>query len=323
VQKTISRRKALSAMMAGGLALGMPKTWAAAAYPSQNVTMIVPFGAGGGSDILCRTIAAVIQDLKLLPVEFLIENRPGSSGARGYKLVADRRGDPYVMAPVGASFFSTPLLGASPVGPKDFTPIAAIAMSPYIVVVRPESKIKSLADMAAAKRLSTGTVGVVSDAGLLGPMISKALKVQVVVVPFEGEGEIKAGVLGGHLDFMLANPSEVMAQIQAGAMRPIAVASTERMKILPDVPTFLEEGYDIEYSLLRSIAMPQGMSDEVIAYWEDIFRKVATSEEWKTRYLDRYKDEAHFVGHKDLALVFERVNNRYATIMTELGIIKK
>lgn len=321
----ISRRTAISAILstvAGGAMMGSAGAWAQAAYPNKNITMIVPFGAGGGSDILARTIVSVIQDLKLLPVQLLVENRPGSSGAKGYKLVADHKGDPYMMATVSVSFFTTPLLGASPVSLKDFTPIAAISMSPYILVVRSDSKIKTLKDVAAAGRLTTGTTGVVSDAALIGQMINNELKVKVVVVPFDGEGEIKSGVLGGHLDFMLGNPSEVLPQIEGGTMRAIAVTTPQRLKALPDVPTFKEMGYNIEHSQLRAIVMPLGMSDEVINYWENILRKVATSDEWKVKYLERFKDEPRFVGHAELVKVLQQTNNLYSTMMKELKIIK-
>lgn len=321
----ISRRTAISAILsavAGGAMMGSSSAWAQDAYPSKNITMIVPFGAGGGSDILARTIVSVIQELKLLPVQLLVENRPGSSGAKGYKAVADRKGDPYTMATVSVSFFTTPLLGASPVSLKDFTPIAAISMSPYILVVRSDSKIKSLEDVAKAGRLTTGTTGVVSDAALIGQMINNELKVKVVVVPFDGEGEIKAGVLGGHLDFMLGNPSEVLPQIEGGTMRAIAVTTPERLKSLPDVPSFKEKGYDIVHTQLRAIVMPKDVPAEAVTYWENILRKVATSPEWKKQYLDRFKDEPRFVEHAELAQLLQQTNQLYSTMMKELKIIK-
>jgi putative tricarboxylic transport membrane protein len=319
----ISRRTALAAILstvAGGVLTN--SAWAKSSYPDKNITMIVPFGAGGGSDILARTIASVIQDLKLLPVELLVENRPGSSGAKGYKAVADRKGDPYFIATVSVSFFTTPLLGASPVSLKNFTPIAAIAMSPYILVAKSDSGIKSLADVAKAKRLTTGSVGVVSDAALITQMMNNEMKSNIDVVPFNGEGEITSGVLGGHLDLMLGNPGEVLPQIEAGTLRPLAVTTAGRLKSLPNVPSFKEAGYNIEHAQLRAIVMPLGVSAEVVAYWENILRKVAESDAWKTKYLDRFKDEPKFAGHTEVAALMQETNERYATLMKQLKIIK-
>ena len=187
-----------------------------ASSPARDVTIIVPFGAGGGSDVLSRTIANVLRELKLVPVNLLVENRPGSSGAIGYTYVARQAANPYALATVSVSFFTTPLLGASEVTYKDFTPVAAIAMSPYIMAVRAASPLKSFEEVKKARRLTTGTVGVVSDPVLLARMLQNATGVTIDTVPFDGEGEVMTAVLGGHIDFMLGNPGEVLPQIEAG-----------------------------------------------------------------------------------------------------------
>lgn len=316
------RRRLLFAACGTLLALAAPLAAAQDNYPSKNMRMIIPFGAGGGSDVLARTIGSVIKDLKLVPVDILYENLPGSSGARGYKEASRRKNDPYVMATVSVSFFTTPLIGRAPFKQEDFTPVAAISMSPYVLAVKADSKLKTLQDFAAAKRLTTGTVGVVSDARLLADMVSKQLRVRVDVVPFDGEGEITTGVLGEHIDFMFGNPSEIMPQIEAGTMRAIAVSAGNRLSSMPDVPTFKEQGYDIEHTMLRSVVMPAGVKPEVIAYWEGVMRKVAESKEWKERYLDRFKEEARYENAKDAAALIKQTNDRYVAVMKELDIIK-
>ena len=166
------------------------------------MTIIVPFGAGGGSDVLSRTIANVLRELKLVPVNLLVENRPGSSGAIGYTYVARQAANPYALATVSVSFFTTPLLGASS-HLQGLTPVAAIAMSPCIMAVRAASPLKSFEEVKKARRLTTGTVGVVSDPVLLARMLQNATGVTIDTVPFDGEGEVMTAVLGGHIDFML------------------------------------------------------------------------------------------------------------------------
>src|SRR5687767_10902291 len=254
-------------------------------YPERDVTMIVPFGAGGGSDVLSRTMVNVIGQLKLLPVNLLVENRPGSSGAVGYTYVAKQAGNPYVLATVSVSFFTTPLLGASEVSYKDFTPVAAIAMSPYIMAVRAASPIKSFEDVKKARRLTTGTVGVVSDPVLLARMLQNATGVTIDTVPFDGEGEVMTAVLGGHIDFMLGNPGEVLPQIEAGTLRPVAVSTPERLQSLGNTPSFKQLGYNIEHVQLRGVVMPPDTPADAVTFWEDALRKVAESDEWKREYL--------------------------------------
>lgn len=293
-----------------------------AAYPSRDVTMIVPFGAGGGSDVLSRTIANVIGELNVLPVTLLIENRPGSSGAVGYTYVAQQKGNPYTLATVSVSFFTTPLLGASEVTYRDFTPVAAIAMSPYIMAVRAASPIRTLEDIRKSKRLTTGTVGVVSDPVLLARMLQKATGVTVDTVPFDGEGEVMTAVLGGHVDFMLGNPGEVLPQIEAGTLRPVAVSTAARLQSLAETPSFKELGYPIEHVQLRGIVMPGGVPADAVVFWENALRTVAESDAWKRAYLDRFREEPRFLGSADFGAVLESTNVLYTQLMTELGLIK-
>lgn len=291
-------------------------------YPTKNVRFVIPFGAGGGSDVLARTIGSVIEELKLAPVSFVYENLPGSSGARGYRDVARRVGDPYQLATVSVSFFTTPLLGGAPFKLEEFTPVSAIAMSPYVLVVRPDSKIKSFDDLKGNPRLTTGSVGVVSDARLLADRMSKEMGIRVDVVPFGGEGEIVTGVLGGHLDFMWGNLGEVLPQIQAGTMRAIAVSTGERMAALPDVPTFKEKGYNVEHVMLRGVVMPKGVPQDVIKYWEGVFQKVAASDLWRERYLDKFKEQPRYEGSEQFAKSLIQTRDDYAKILSELGLLK-
>lgn len=294
----------------------------AAAYPEKDVTIIVPFGAGGGSDLLSRAIANVVRELKLLPVGILIENRPGASGAIGYDHVAKQAGNPYMLGTLSVSFFTTPLLGASPVNYDDFTPVAAIAMSPYILAVRADSPIRSLDDLKKSRRLTTGTTGVASDAVLLAYMLQKETGVTIDTVPFDGEGEVMAAMLGGHLNLVFGNPGEIMPKIQDGTLRPLAVSTPERLPSLPDVASFKELGYNIEHVQLRGVVMPADVPSEAVAYWQEILRKVAMSDAWKREYLDRFRDEPRFVAGEEFGKIIKDTNNLYSRIMTEQGLIK-
>ena len=297
-------------------------TPAIAAYPDRDISMIIPFGPGGGSDVLARTIANVISEMKVVPVKILPENRPGGSGAVGYTAVARQKGNPYIIATVSVSFFTTPLQGGSPVSYRDFTPLAAIAQSPYILVVPTNSEYKTLDDLKKTKRLITGTVGVVSDAALLARMTSKALGVQIDAVPFDGEGEVMAALLGGHVNIAYFNPSEVLPQIQAGTLRALAVSASGRVPVLKDVPTFTELGHQIVHTQIRGLVMPKDVPAEVVTYWEGVLRKVAESDQWRKQYIDRFHDVPRFVDSKAFGEAIAETSNRYEAMMKELGIIK-
>jgi putative tricarboxylic transport membrane protein len=227
-----------------------------------------------------------------------------------------------MLGTLSVSFFTTPLLGGSPVSYRDFTPIAAIAMSPYVMAVRAASPLKTLADIKGRARLTTGTTGAGSDAVLLANMLQNESHVRVDSVPFDGEGEIMTATLGGHVDFLFGNPGEILPQIEAGTLRPLAVSTGQRLSSLPDVPTFKELGYNIEHVQLRGVVMPGDMPPQVVAKWEQVLRTVAESPEWKTQYLDRFKEEPYFVPGKEFAQVIERTNRLYETMLTELGFIE-
>jgi putative tricarboxylic transport membrane protein len=294
----------------------------AADYPAKDIHYIVAAGVGGGSDILARTLAKVLEQKKLLPVNVLVENRTGGSGAIGYTYINGQVDNPYILGGVGVSFFTTPLLGKMPINYTNFTPLAAIARSPYILAVRAESPIKSLDDLKTAKGLKIGTVGAVSDPALLASMTNEQLGADIKSIPYDGEGEVLAAVLGGHLDLMYGNPNEILEQIKAGTVRPLAVTSPERMSSLPDVLTFKELGYDITHTQLRGIIMPAGTPPDVVAYWEGVLKTVAESPEWKAEYIDRFNEVPLYMSSTEFGAQMVETSKRYEKMMRELKLIQ-
>lgn len=167
-------------------------TSAAAEYPTRDITMIVPFAAGGGSDVVARNIANVINGLGLLPVTVIVENRPRGSGAIGYSYLAQQEGNPYYVGTVSAGFFTTPLTGGSPVTYRDFTPLAAIATDPFVLAVGADSDIHTLEDLQAQGSLVTGTSGAVSDPTMLAHILEEILDISIQVVPYDSGARFSA-----------------------------------------------------------------------------------------------------------------------------------
>ncbi|MGX9936561.1 Bug family tripartite tricarboxylate transporter substrate binding protein [Advenella kashmirensis] len=293
-----------------------------AEYPEKNIEYIVQSGVGGGSDILARMLAKVLQEEQLLPVKMLVENRPGGAGAIAYNYIASHKSDPYILGGVGVSFFTTPLMNKSQVDYKSFTPLAAIAESPYILAVRSDSDIKSVEDLKTAKNLTAGTAAAVSDPTLLAKMTSEKLGIEIRVVPFDGEGEVLSAVLGGHVGLVYGNPSEIIEQINAGALRPLAVTAAERISSLPKTPTFKELGYDITHFQLRGIVMPGEVEPDVIAFWEKTLKKVADSTAWKEQYINRFNETPAFVGSQEFAKQMVQTSQKYESMMKDMKLVK-
>ncbi|MCD2185007.1 Bug family tripartite tricarboxylate transporter substrate binding protein [Rhizobium sp. GN54] len=318
------KRRALLAYGATLLALQpmLSMTAQAQDYPAETMNYVVAFGVGGGSDIIARTMAKVIDDKKLIPVKMLVENRPGGSGAIGYSFINAQKGNPYYLGGVGVSFFTTPLLGKMPLSHRDFTPLAAIARSPYILAVTADSDIKTIDDIKTATGLTIGTAGAVSDPALLAHLLNKELGASIKVVPFDGEGEVMAAVLGKHLDLLFGNPNEILEQVNAGTMRALAVTSAERMTSLPDVPSFSELGHDIVHTQLRGIIMPKDVPAEAVTYWEGVLKTVAESPEWRAQYVDRFNEIPLFLNSREFGEEIVATSARYEALMRELELIK-
>lgn len=304
------------------LAFGPIGANAAAFEPARDVTVVVTSSAGGGSDTITRILADTIAKLDLTSSNFLVENRTGGSGATGYAYAAKRPNDPYLWANIGVSFFTTPLLGQSPVTYRDFKPLASISEDPYIMVVAKDSSILKLDDIKTAGQMISGTTGIVADPALLAQRLETAMGIEAQIVPFGGDGEVVAALLGGHIDVQFGNPSEVLPLIQSGDVRPIAVSSSERLEALPDVPTIRESGYDVVLTQLRGFVMPKDAPDEAVAYWAQVIQAALESDLWKTQYLDRYNAVPKFLAGQEFAAEMDRRNEDYKALMTTLGLVK-
>jgi putative tricarboxylic transport membrane protein len=297
-------------------------TASAQSYPERDITFVVHSSAGGGSDIFARVVGQQLLEQGLIPRPMIIENRPGGSGAVAYSYIASHVGEPYFMGTASGNFFTTPLLGESPVDYTDFTGIGALAQDPYIMAVRADSDITSLDDVAARETLVVGSTGIATDPRFLSQMLENALGVEMRVVPFDGDGEVIAALLGGHIDVQFGNPSEILPQIEAGAMRPIAVTAAERLALLPDVPTFTELGHDIQLAAMRGLVMPTDTPADVLAFWDDALSKLAASEAFQTEYVERFNLVPAYMNGAEYTAYMEATSNMYESLMRELEIIE-
>ncbi|MHA6692216.1 Bug family tripartite tricarboxylate transporter substrate binding protein [Devosia sp. A449] len=317
----ILRRRALLTTTALAVS-AMPVMGAGAFEPDRDVTVVVTSSAGGGSDTVTRILTGVIDELGLTSANFLVENRSGGSGSVGYSYAANRKGDAHLWANIGVSYFTTPLMGESPVTYQDFTPLASISVDPYIMVVAAASPIQSLADVVASGRMISGTTGIVADPALLAQKLQQELGIEVDIVPFGGDGEVTAALLGGHIEVQFGNPSEILELIAAGEVRPIAASSPERVPGFDDVPTFIELGYDVVQTQLRGFVMPKDVPQDAVDYWADIIQQAAASPEWKAQYLDRFNAVPFVLVGDEFQAEMDHRNAEYTELMTALGIIQ-
>lgn len=294
-----------------------------ATYPDRSIELVVPFAAGGGSDIMARMLVKAITDNKLSTQPFAINNKPGGSGAIGYAYVAEKKGDPYYIASVSSSFYTGPLMGKSPVSYKDFTPVCGLAMDTLLLVVREDSKYKSVKDIiddakARPKGISVGGTSGTSDDAVMFSAMQVRTGTEMKYVPYNSGGEVMTSLLGGHVDIVWTNPGEALGHLQSKKVRALAVASKDRLSGLPEVPTLKEQGIDLVLAQFRGIVMPKDAPPEAVAYLEGVFKKVSEASGWKDDYLKKNMVEGRFMNSKDFAQALVDTTKMYEEFLKNM-----
>ena len=309
------------------IAFGTGNVLAAGKYPEKPIAIIVHAGAGGGSDIFARTMASAFDKEKLLPQPLVVENKPGGSGGIAFAYVAGKKKDPYYLVTAVTSFLTTPLMGLTPVGLKDFTPIANFAFDEYMLMVNSTSKFKTAKDAIAfakanPKKVTVGGTQLGSSDSICTYLIEKAAGVQLNYVVFNGGGEVNAALLGGHIDMAVANPGEAMELMKAGKVRVLGVFAEKRLAGAPDVPTLKEQGINAIYVQNRGLCAPAGIPADAQKVLEDAFLKYTKTEIFRKYCKDNMLTEAYMDGAA-FGKFLEEWNGKYAAILKDMNLIKK
>jgi len=260
----------------------------AQAYPSRPVTMIVPFGAGGGTDIIARGVSEELS--KALKQPIVVEPRPGANGAIGSALAARAAPDGYTLLFTASSTYSlNPNLMKDPPFDqlKDLVPVATIGRSPWMLAVPAASEFKSVADVVAYGKANPGKLTFPfwqSSVLVTGEMFGQLSGVQMRKVPYKGQVEATTDLLGGRLPIMFTDTAGARPQVEAGTMRVLAVTTVKRSGLFPDSPTMRESGLDIVTDSMIAVFAPMGTPRPILERLNaDISRIVETSEPVRNR----------------------------------------
>jgi len=302
----------------------------AAKFPEKPITLIVHSGAGGGSDIFARVLAAANDKEKYFPQPIIVENKPGGSGAVAFAYVASKKADPYFLLTSVASFLTTPLIRQSPMTYKDFTNVANFAFDENVLIVNANSKYKSLKDIVTEAKANPQKLTVTgSQAGAIESVCtyqfekSAGIKLNYVSAG-SGGSEPVVQVLGGHIDMTVCNPGEALELQRANKVRILAVFSEKRLVLAPNIPTFIEEGFKNVTGAAnnRGLSAPGGIPEEARKILEEGLFKYTKSEAWKKYVKDNMLTEAWMDSAAYSKWLGEQ-NARYETIYKEMGILKK
>ena len=306
---------------------GVSPALAASKFPEKPVTIIVHAGAGGGSDIFARTMAAAVEKNKLLPKPLVVENKPGGSGGIAFAYVAGKKKDPYYMVTAVTSFLTTPLMGRTPVGLSDFTPIANFAFDEYMLMVRSDSKYKNMKDLVAdakanPKKLTVGGTQLGSSDSICTYMLEKEAGIQLNYIVFNSGGEVNGALLGGHINIMVANPGEALELYKAGKVRILGVYAEKRLADAPDVPTMKEQGINAVYVQNRGLCAPADIPADARKVLEEAFFKYTQTDIFKKYCKENLLSEAWMDG-PTFGKFLEEWNAKYAVILKDMNLIKK
>ena len=261
----------LLARIFGTALLGlMPFVAPAQDYPRKPIRMIIPYPPGGPTDILGRIVAQNLTEK--LGQQVVVENKPGASGMIGADLVAKAPPDGYTLLANASIHVINPSLYKNPTydAIKDFTPVSLIADVPLVLVVAPELPVKSVKDLIALAKSSSGKLNFASSGNAAAPHLAgEAFKIATGVdmqhVPYKGSGPALTDLMGGQVQLMFDSLPSSISHVKSGKLRAIAVTTAKRASALPNVPTIAESGVPgFDISTWYGIWAPAGTPKEIV-----------------------------------------------------------
>lgn len=261
-------------------------------YPSAPIELVALGSAGGGSDVLARNIVDVINTHNLCPQPVNVVNKAGGGGAVGVAYFSAKRDFDYNLMTINSTHCLLIHTADLIKGDKAWTPIACVATDEQTLVTRVESPFNTWEDVEKAIKdnPSSLTVGGCDDMDAMTlNILESSTGTKFNHTAYFASSEIFTSLLGGHIDFAIANPAEVVGLVEGGRVKVIASFSPERLSgLFSSVPTFTELGYpECEVQMIRGIVGPANMSRDAQLYWSDILKQVSEKNEWKENYLER------------------------------------
>lgn len=290
-------------------------------YPSKNISMIIPYAAGGPTDLVTRAIAPFFSEKlgqTVLPV-----NREGGSGALGMSTLVNSEADGHTMMLIASTAaVVTPLVQKVEYDESDYVTVGAITQYPYVMAVRADSKYPTAEKLFAAAKADPGSIKVgVPGASSQGAVelrrLAESHGVATTAVPFEGNAGCITALLGDNVDAIFLVASEdVLSQVDAGQFRAVAVGSAQRASYLPETPTLADLGYQ-DLTLGTSyygLAVPAGTPEEVLAEIEDTLQAALEDPKVTKQIGVKYVPE-EFISGEELSELFAEQRKVYTPIL--------
>jgi tripartite-type tricarboxylate transporter receptor subunit TctC len=323
----MKQRKIVSSLViALVVACMVPAAFAQDKFPSKPVNVIVPFAAGGSSDLLARAVEKVWT--KYSPQPLVVINKPGGGGVVGTEFVVRSKPDGYTLFLGYGSGHDVvmPHLQKMPYDTyNDLAAVSRLSVHSVAVCTGAKSEFNSIKDMVAwaKKENKPITSSVSTKAGAVDITITalgKVAGINIVTVPFAGGADAVTTLAGGHVMIGGGHPSEIMPHIKAGRFKPLAVALPERDPSLPDVPTLIEQGFNVHtWGSIKGVAAPAATPKEVVAYLDATFKKICEDPEFKKLMAD-LAQPIMYQNSADFAKFLQQAYADYGKLIKDLNI---
>ncbi len=293
---------------------------AAADFPEKEVQIIVPYAAGGATDLIFRAIAA--SSGQYLGKAVVVVNRPGAGGTTGFTEGAKAAPDGYTLTSVITPLTILPHQVKTSFTYRDFSPIINVVSDPCMLLVKAESPWKNVSDLVAyAKKnpgmITVGNSGAGGGVHLIAMAFEKTAGVKFNHIPFAGGGPSVTALLGGHINAVSVSPPEGINHVKAGKLRIAALFAEKRFELFPDVPTVKEQGIDFTMGQWRGLAAPKGTPPEVIAKLHDALKKGMED----PAFIKNAKDMAvnlNYLGPEAFAKLMAQDDEYYKKLVAEI-----
>ncbi|MBB4267963.1 tripartite tricarboxylate transporter substrate binding protein [Roseospira visakhapatnamensis] len=294
----------------------------AADYPNKPIELVVPYSAGGGTDLVSRAFADAAK--AHLPQPIGVVNKTGGAGAVGLSAIMAARPNGYKIGMGTVEITMLPHMGLASFTVDDFTPIARLNAEPSAVTVKadaPWQTIEEFMDYAEANpnAVRIGNSGTGAIWHLAAVALEEASGVTFNHIPYDGANPAVTALLGGHIEAVTVSPAEVVSQVQAGKLKILAVMNEDRSQTFPDVPTLKEKGYDVTVTTWRGIVVPKNTPDDIVDELRAAAKATADEQSFRDT-LTKLNLTWAYADAPDFAKVMQKDDAFFADMMAKLGM---
>ena len=314
------------AMTAIGILLCPAASVAQSDYPNKPIRLIIGFPPGGSTDIVGRIVAMKLSERLGQPV--IVDNRGGAGGTIGAELASKATPDGYTLT-IGTTSTHAVAAGAYsklPYDPiKNFAPVSLVAITPYLLVVNPQVQANSLADLVSLAKSQPGklnyaSAGNGSTTHLAMEMLKDAAKINLVHIPYKGNGPADIAILGGEVQSVFGSMPALLQNTKAGKLRALAVGTARRSPALPDVPTVAELGYPgFEAALWLGVLAPAGTPQPIIDRLNRELTSIAATPDFRS-LMDKNGAEPISNTPEQFATMIRAEVERYTKVVKAVGV---